>query len=74
MPGAECGMPTEIDIYRSADLLIRRYGEDAARPAAKRAATLLEGGDMEGRRAWLSILEAIKELQRRRPRRNEPMH
>jgi triphosphoribosyl-dephospho-CoA synthetase len=67
-------MPTEIDIYRSADLLIRRYGEDAARPAAKRAATLLEGGDMEGRRAWLSILEAIKELQRRRPRRNEPMH
>ncbi len=39
-----------------------------------RADTLLEGGDMEGRRVWLSILEAIKELQRTRPRRDEPTH
>ncbi len=33
-----------------------------------------EAGDMEGRAAWLSILEAIKELQRTRPRRDEPRH
>ncbi len=52
-------MPSEIDIYRSAKLLINQHGEDAARRATRRAATLLEGGDMEGRRVWLSILEAI---------------
>ncbi len=39
-----------------------------------RADTLLEGGDMEGRRVWLSILEAIEELQRTRPTCDEPMH
>ncbi len=39
-----------------------------------RADALLEAGDMEGRRVWLGILEAIEELQRTRPRRDEPTH
>ena len=42
--------------------------------AAMRADALLEADDMEGRRVWLSIREAIEELQRRRPRRDEPTH
>ncbi len=50
------------------------HGEEAARDAATRADTLLEGGDREGHRVWLSILEAIKELQRTRLRGDEPMH
>ena len=39
-----------------------------------RADELMETGDMEGRAVWLSIREAIKELQRTRPRRDEPTH
>ncbi len=35
---------------------------------------LAEAGDMEGRQVWLSIREAIKELQRVRPKRDEPTH
>ncbi len=41
-------MTTDLDIYRSAKLLIDQHGEDAARHAAMRAGALLEGGDMEG--------------------------
>ncbi len=64
-------MVPELDIYRSAKLLIDQHGEDAAKHSAKCADALLEGGDMEGRRVWLSILGAIEELQRTRPRRDE---
>ena len=67
-------MPSDLDIYRSAKLLIDQHGEAAARHAAMRADALLEAGDIEGRRVWLSIREAIKELQRTRPRRDEPTH
>ncbi len=67
-------MVRDLDIYRSANLLIKQHGEEAARHAVKRADTLLEGGDREGHRVWLSILEAIKELQRTGPRRDEPTH
>ncbi len=67
-------MVPEPDIYRSANLLIKQYGEDAARRATRRADTLLEGGDMEGRRVLLRILDAIQELQRTQPRRDEPTH
>ena len=67
-------MTTDLDLYRSARLLIDQHGEDAARDAAMRADALLEAGDMEGRRVWLRIREAIKDLQRTRPRRDEPTH
>ncbi len=55
-------MTSDLDIYRSARLLIKQHGEDAAKHATKRAATLLEAGDIEERGVWLCIREAIKEL------------
>ncbi len=67
-------MTSDLDIYRSARLLIDQHGEDAARHAAKRADALLEAGDMEGKAVWLNIREAIEELQRTQPRRDEPTH
>ncbi len=48
--------------------------EFAVRHAAMRADALLEASDMEGRRVWLSIWEAIEELQRTRPMRDEATH
>jgi hypothetical protein len=41
-------MTSVIDIYRSAAVLIRKHGEDAALEAAQRADAMLEKGDMEG--------------------------
>ncbi len=60
-------MTSDLDIYRSAKLLIDQHGEDAARHAAMRADALLEAGDMEGKAVWLRILSAVKELQQREP-------
>ena len=65
---------SDKDIYRSAKLLIDQHGEDAPIFAAMQADTRLETGDMEGHRVWLSIRGAIEELQRTRPRRDEPTH
>ena len=68
------GALSDLDIYRSAKLLIKQHGEDAARHAAKRADTLLEAGDMEGRRVWLRVLKAVEVLERTQPKREEPTH
>jgi len=38
---------SELDIYRSANVLIHEHGEDAAIKAAMRADVLLDKGDME---------------------------
>ena len=56
-------MTDQRDIYRSAKLLIDKYGTvEAEITAAQRADDLLERGDMDGRRVWLRILEAVKKL------------
>ncbi len=42
-------MVDDLDIYRCAHLLIKRYGDDAPIEAAMRADELAADGDMEGR-------------------------
>ena len=41
-------MTSDLDIYRSASILIREHGEAAALEAAQRANAMLEKGGMEG--------------------------
>jgi len=53
-----------IDIYRSAVLLIKRYGEDAALEAAARADDLFDECDLDGWQVWKAILRAIEDIQR----------
>lgn len=53
-----------IDIYRSAALFIKRYGEDAALEAAARADAMLDEGDLDGQRVWKAIIKAIEDIQR----------
>ncbi len=55
-------MVSEIDIYRSAKLLIDQHGEDAGLEAAMRADAMLEKGDMEGATTWRRIVKAVEEL------------
>jgi hypothetical protein len=57
-------MTSDLDIWRSANVLIKHYGEDAYFMAARCADAMLERGDMDGCRAWKRILKAIEEMER----------
>ena len=67
-------MTGDLDIYRSAKLLIDQHGEAAAIFAPMQADKRAEAGDREGRRVWLRVIKAVEELQRTRRRRDEPTH
>ncbi len=60
-------MTDDIDIYRSAAVLMRERDEDAVIEAAMRADALLDKGDMQGRAVWLRVLAAIKDLEATEP-------
>jgi hypothetical protein len=55
-------MVDDLDIYRSAHLLVKRYGPDAEFRAAERCDAMIEAGDPEGQRVWKRILKAVDEL------------
>ncbi len=67
-------MTSDLDIHRSAKLLIKQHGEDAAIHAAMQADACSEKGDLEGKAVWLRVIKAVKELQRTRPKRDKPTH
>ncbi len=67
-------MIPDLDIYRSANLLIKRHGEDAPIHAAMRADAMLEKGDLEGYAVWKRILRAVEELQGVEPASEETTH
>ncbi len=60
-------MIPDLDIYRSANLLVKQHGEDAPIEAAMRADTMLEKGALGGYAAWKRILRAVGELQGTEP-------
>jgi hypothetical protein len=43
-------MTSDLDIYRTANVLIREHGDDAALEAAQRADAMLEKGSLNGQR------------------------
>lgn len=55
----------EIDIWRSAKLLLDQHGERAPEIAARRISELTMQGDREGAAVWGSILAAIAVLRMR---------
>ncbi len=56
-------MTSDLDIYRSANELIKQHGDAADIEAAMKADECLAAGDMEGEADWLRILKAVEELQ-----------
>ena len=58
---------SDPDIWRAAQLLIERHGEDAAIAAAQRADELAKEGDLDGGAVWGSILQVVEDLQRVKP-------
>ncbi len=67
-------MTSDLDIYRSANVLIRQHGEDAALEAALCADAMLEKGSLDGQRTWKRVLAAVKEIQRQVPREGEAVN
>jgi hypothetical protein len=64
-------MVDELDIWRAANLLVKRHGSDAAHVAAQRADELHRAGDEEGSTIRERILDAIGELCRTKPAEGE---
>ena len=67
-------MIPDLDIYRSAQALIKRHGEDAPIHAAMRADAMLEKADLGGCAVWKRILRAVEELQGAAPKPGEAVH
>jgi hypothetical protein len=64
---------SDRDIYRTANLLIRKHGERAHIHAAMRVDELKDKGDLGGARTWLRIIKAIDAL-RSTKRGDAPLH
>ncbi len=60
-------MTSDLDVYRTASVLICKHGEEADLEAAQRADAMLEKGCLDGRRVWKRVLAAVKEIQREGP-------
>ena len=68
-------MVADLDIYRSAKLLIDQHGEDAPIFAAQQADKCLEAGDLDGKAVWMRVIGAIKELLDQQPPSSDtPLH
>ena len=57
----------EINIWRSAKLLIDQHGDEAPIHAAMRVDELLEASDLDGYTVWKRVLKAVEELLDRGP-------
>ena len=55
-------MIPEIDIWRVANLMLKRYGDEADIESAIRAEELTEAGDHNGAAVWLRVIDAVAQL------------
>jgi hypothetical protein len=67
-------MIRDLDIYRSAQVLIHEHGEDAALDATTWAIAMLDKGDLDRYAVWKRILRAVDEIQRIERNSKEPLH
>jgi hypothetical protein len=56
-------MIPDREIWRDANLLIRKHGADTEVVATRRADEMLERGDRDGQLVWIRIRRAIADLQ-----------
>ena len=60
-------MVSDLDIYRSANLLVDQHGDEAPIHAAMRADEMLDNGDLDGAAVWRRIVSAVNELLADKP-------
>ncbi len=56
-------MIPDLDIYRTANVLVKHHGEDAPIEAAMRADAMLEAGDLDSYAVWKRILRASEQRE-----------
>jgi len=57
-------IPSEIDLRRSAGVMIRQHGSRAAAAASERAKRLESSGDNDGASTWRLIAQRCEDLLR----------
>ena len=57
-------MVVQLDTWRTADLLLRQHGPEAAAVAARRSNERVRTNDFNGVAAWRRIIAAIGQLSR----------
>ena len=60
-------MIPEIDIWRAAQLMLKRYGDNALEESAARANELALAGDDDGAATWRRIMAAVEQLANKTP-------
>ena len=60
-------MIPEIDIWRAASLMLKRYGDKALEESGVRADELAEQDDYTGAAVWRRITDAVGQLANRTP-------
>jgi 3-hydroxyacyl-CoA dehydrogenase len=64
----------EKDIWRAAQVMVKRYGRDAEFKAAERCDAMIEAGEPEGLAVWKRILRAVDELLAQEPPKGSQLH
>jgi hypothetical protein len=64
----------DVDVWRTAHLLMKQHGDDAGFVAAQRADALLADGDHLGNSVFVKIVGAIETLTREKPREGEAVN
>jgi hypothetical protein len=64
----------EIDIWRTAKILIDSHGKRAWMEAAQRADHALSDGKLEVAAVWTRIWKAVQALQKQKPSASEYKH
>jgi hypothetical protein len=64
----------EVDIWRTAKILIDVHGDKAWLEAAQRADHCFEDGNLDGVNVWKRVLKAVDELQREARQVNERLN
>ena len=55
-------LPSELDLWRSAGLIIRQHGSRAPEAASDRAKRLEKSGDRDGAATWRLIAQRCEQL------------
>ena len=55
-------MPTNLEIWQAANVLVQKHGDNAAREAEKHLAGVIARGDADGEAAWRGVLNVIRQL------------
>jgi hypothetical protein len=58
-------MISNLDLLRTAQLMLTEFGDEAAIECTVRATVCLENGDHKGHRLWLEVIRALGVLERR---------